>query len=106
MFGMNEEGWILVGVQVVALIIWGARLETRVGNQDRELTHLRKRVHEIDEGGTRGMLVLVERQSSTMAAVSRIEERQDADSKHIDRRLDDIFKFIQGIKADIKNGHQ
>lgn len=103
---MTEESWIVLGLQAIALIIWGTRLEVRVAALEKQVSHSSKRMHEIDEGGTRGMLVLVERQRAMSDHLDRLEERLDANAKTVERRIDEVFRFLQTLKAAVeKNGN-
>lgn len=103
---MGEETWLVLGLNAIALIVWGTRLEVRVAALEKTVAHVTKRMHEIDEGGTRGMLVLVERQGHLATQIDKVDERVEDLAKTMDRRIDEMFRFLQTLKSAVeRNGH-
>jgi len=99
---MSDEFWVALGLQLVALIIWGARLEIRVVQLERATTAHAKHMHEMDNNGTRGMLVMVERQRAMEIAIERLEQHLSDMKRSSDERLDGLREFLQQLKLSVE----
>ena len=99
---MSDEFWVALGLQLVALIIWGARLEIRVVQLERSTTAHAKHMHEMDNNGTRGMLVMVERQRAMEIAIERLEQHLSDMKRSSDERLDGLREFLQQLKLSVE----
>ena len=98
---MSDDFWIALGLQLVALIIWGSRLEIRVVALEKLSMAHAKHMHEMDNNGTRGMLVMVERQRAMEIAMERVEQRISDLQRSSDERLDGLREFLQQLKISV-----
>lgn len=111
--GMGEDFWIALALQIAALIIWGARLENRVGTIEKDklgavhkhVQQLEHKIDDIDRNGTRGMITLAERYNNLSRALEKLEEQLQRINTDVNARLDRVSDFLQSLELTIKNNN-